>query len=187
MRRYSLKSLLLVIAVVAVICAFVAYMIDRHRYAPVRAVLGGPEGFYLLRHAEKITVYRVQPPTKFQIDPTLEDLTSEPEKKYPVIVGPVPVAANTAKPLIDLLSDKESYVLDGAKDYLYQSEVRVDFIRGDHTLQVYFCFPGDVLVTYIDGQFVAIEDFDVAAPDVIRWVQSLFPDDERIQNLDKTL
>jgi hypothetical protein len=177
-RRISLKSLLMFVTVVSLIFALGAYFVDNRRNADIRRVFGGSAGVNHLRFAERVEVYRIQPPTD------RDKRATELPKNYQVVSGPVNVPIDRAQKLFEILSDRRSYVWNGP-GCMPHPGVRIDFQRGRRTLHVYLCYECKVLETDIDGEFIGSAIFDNSYPELVRWVQPLFPEDEKIQALDK--
>jgi len=102
---------------------------------------------------------------------------------YPVLAGPVPVDAESAAVLADVLGDDDTYLWDVAKGCEFLPGVAVRWREGEATVDVLFCFSCDELETYVGDARVGHEDFDPRRRDLVRVAQRLFPEDAQIREL----
>ena len=102
---------------------------------------------------------------------------------YEVISGPVDVGDELAMQAAALLLDPDSYLWDAAKGCEPVYGVRLEFVQGETTVDVAFCFDCDILSVYTQGKAVGGEDFDNIRPQLVGIMQKIFPKDEAIQSL----
>lgn len=126
----------------------------------------------------------VAKPTKVQAYRLADHSFYKPTaKEYKVIAGPVAVDDALAKSVGQLLLDEKSYLWDVGKACDPIFGVRLEFIQGDKSTNVCFCFECDILQVYVDGKPVGSEDFDEVRPQLVKLMQKIFPEDKVIQGL----
>lgn len=144
----------------------------------VTALYGGPAAMRALLQPDKVESYRIT--SAFRIKPGT--VTTGKLHAWPVLAGPTPVPADSARRLADLLR-KDIYEWSSAKGCEIIPGVAVRFSRSGTELDVVFCFECDILVVYLNGRAVGSEDFDRAHQDLAAIVRALYPDDAEIQKL----
>ncbi len=100
-----------------------------------------------------------------------------------MIAGPVAVDDTVAKSVSQLLLNDKNYLWDVGKGCDPIFGVRLEFLQGDKTTDVFFCLECDILSVYVNGQAVGSEDFDDMRPQLVKAMQKIFPDDKEIQGL----
>ena len=125
----------------------------------------------------------VAKPTKVQAYRLPEETTKKTVKDYKMIAGPVAIDDALAKSLGQLLLDEKSYSWDTGKACDPLHGVRLEFIQGEKTTDVFFCFSCDILAVYVNGKSVGSADFDAMRPHLVKIMQRIFPDDKAIQGL----
>lgn len=136
-------------------------------------VFGGEDAAAAVRDATTVEAYRLVAPSYFQ--QTLD--------KYEMASGPVPVPANLADQLKQLLLDPGSYDFTIAKGCVPDHGVRIEFVDGKRKIDVLLCFECRILSVYDNGQSAGGEDFDPINRQLIAIVKQLFPNDQAIQEL----
>lgn len=179
--RYSIKSMLLTIAVLAIALTLLLKFIQFNRNADIRRIFGGSAGLDILRHADRVEAYRIGPaPERMQME------SNAGLADHPILTDPLVVPVSNAKQLSSILSDRNSYNWFSAKACIPRPGVRLDFIRGGNRLSVLLCFECDILQTFLDGKPVGGEDFDNIRKGLVRIVRPLFPDDKVVQAIPET-
>lgn len=126
----------------------------------------------------------VAKPTKVQAYRLADNSFYKPTvKEFKVVAGPVAVDDPLAKSVGQLLLDEKSYLWDVGKACDPIFGVRLEFIQGDKSTNVCFCFECDILQVYVDGKPVGSEDFDDVRPQLVKMMQKIFPEDKAIQGL----
>jgi hypothetical protein len=157
--------------------AYLHYQGDADIQDPdIRRLFGGSAGTSTLKYVDRVEAYLID-------HPAVPKVGVVGLLRYPITNGPISVSNSDARALKLALLDRRSYLWNVGKDCKPAYGARLDFIRSDHRVSVLLCFECDILATYLDDKFVAVEDFDGARPTVGRVVRSLFPDDQKIQSL----
>jgi hypothetical protein len=157
--------------------AYLHYQGDADIQDPdIQRLFGGSVGSSTLKYVDRVEAYLIDQPA----DPKEAAVGL---LRYPITKGPISVSNSDARALKRALLDRRSYLWNMEKGCKPVYGVRLDFIRSDHRVSVLLCFECDILTTYLDAKFVAVEDFDGARPTVGRIVRPLFPDDPKIQSL----
>jgi hypothetical protein len=136
-------------------------------------VFGGEDAAAAVRDATTVEAYRLVAPSYFQ--QTLD--------KYEMASGPVPVPANLADQLKQLLLDPGSYDFTIAKGCVPDHGVRIEFVHKGRKIDVLLCFECQILSVYDNGEAVGGEDFDRINGQLVSIVKQLFPQDQVIQSL----
>lgn len=137
------------------------------------SVFGTAGAQAIVAKPEKVRAYRLADNSFFQ--PMVAD--------YKTVAGPTAVDSAEATETSKLLLDQNSYVKDSAKGCEPIFGVRLEFVQGDNTTDVLFCFECDILTVYHQGKPVGGADFDKIRPKLVGIVQRIFPNDETIQGL----
>ena len=122
---------------------------------------------------KKVTAYRLADNSFYQ--PMVAD--------YKTTAGPVEVDDDVAIQASKLLLDVDSYLWDAAKGCEPIFGVRLNFVQGDESTDVLFCFECDILTVYHQGKPIGGEDFDKIRPKLVEIVKKIFADDQAIQRL----
>jgi len=178
--QYSIRSLLIGVAGLAIILFLLLAFLRFHRDADVRRIFGGSTGVAVLRGADRVEVYRIGE-LPDEIDWQDAGVTD-----YPVLDGPIAVPISDANQLASILGDPKTYSWDFAKACVTRPEVRLDFIRGNDRLQIMLCFECDISTNFLNATLVGGEDFDNVRPALVRITRSLLPNDLAIQALPET-
>jgi hypothetical protein len=104
-------------------------------------------------------------------------------KDYQVSAGPLPLPRPMAAEFAATLTDATSYRWNEAKACEPDYGVRLQFERGEQTVDVLLCLECLILAVHVDGQPIGQGNFDNAAPRIIGLVKQIFPDDPKIQAL----
>lgn len=112
-------------------------------------------------------------------------LPQQKVKDYKMVAGPVAVDDKLAKSMSRVLLDEKSYSWGGGpqKACVPIYGVRLEFIQGDNTTDVFFCFECNILGVYVNGKEVRSADFDHARPQFVKLVKKILPEDKEIQGL----
>ena len=141
----------------------------------IQRLFGGAQGASTLKHVDRVEAYLIGRPVEIKEgDPELQ--------RYPTTKGPVSVPRSDVAALKRVLLDRKSHTWKIETDCKPSYGVRLDFIRGDDQVSLFVCFECDLLMTYLNGKYVAVENYNAlsTAGPVVR---SLFPDDAKIQSL----
>jgi len=144
--------------------------------AEIKAMFGGHAGFTTITKPERIEAYRIRP-----VPPTVE--TSEPTTDYPILAGPVRVAADDASELAVALTFPDSYLWETVKGCMPEYGLCLSFFRGDNRVDVLVCFECNILLVTLNGTVSGGEDFDAIRPLLVRIAKAAFPADSVIQAL----
>ncbi len=126
----------------------------------------------------------VAKPTKVQAYRLAENSTFKSTvKDYKMITGPVAVDDTVAKSVSQLLLNEKNYLWDVGKGCDPLFGARLEFLQGDKSTNVFFCFECDILAVYVNGKSVGSEDFDDMRPELVKAMQKIFPEDKVIQGL----
>jgi hypothetical protein len=179
--RYSIWTLLRTMAALALgyflLLAYLHYQSDSDIEDPdIQRLFGGFEGATTLKYVDRVEAYLIDQPTDTK-------QAAVGLLRYPIRKGPISVPNSDAKALKRSLLDRKSYAWNMGKACQPAYGVRLDFIRSDHRVSVLLCFECDTLSTYLDGEIVAIKDFDGARPTIGPIVRSIFPNDPTFQSL----
>ena len=61
--------------------------------------------------------------------------------------------------------------------------VRLEFIQGEKSTDIFFCLECNILGVYVNGKSVDSADFDDIRPQLVKLIQKIFPEDKTIQVL----
>jgi hypothetical protein len=141
----------------------------------IQRLFGGTLGSSTIKYVDRVEAYLIDKPAQ-----TNNGATGLQE--YPIAKGPVSVPGSDVSALKRALLDRKSYLWNMETGCKPVYGVRLDFIRGDDQVSLFLCFECDMLMTYLNGKFVAVKDFNArsTAGPIVR---SLFPDDLKIQSL----
>ena len=141
----------------------------------IQRLFGGDLGASTLKYVARVEAYLIDKPVETKDSDT-------GLQKYPIRKGPVSVPHSDVRVLKHGLLDRKSYLWNMETACKPAYGVRLDFIRRDDQVSVFLCFECDILMTYLNGKFVAVKDFNArsTAGPIVR---SLFPDDPKIQSL----
>lgn len=144
------------------------------RYSPKVIKLFGKGAVEVLAKPDKVNAYRL-PKKSYQVKTV---------KEFKMTTGPVALEKSLFSETSRVLLDSKSYQWDVAKGCLPDYGVRMEFIQGDKTADVFFCFGCDILTLYYQGKPIGGEDFDIVRPKLVSIVKKIFKDDKLIQELD---
>jgi hypothetical protein len=175
--RYSLKTLLTIVALLALAFILLLKFLQYHREADIRDAFGGTVGLSVLKHPDRIDAFRIDKPKDRRIWSTagLAD--------YPILNGPIVVSPPVAQQLIDTLQNRNSYLWNVRKACIPLPGVRLDFVRGSDRLSVLLCFECDMVENFLNGKLVGGANTDNARSPLVREVKRLFPNDPIIRSL----
>lgn len=137
------------------------------------SLYGDKEAQSVVAKPTKVQAYRLADNSFYK--PTVQD--------YKMLAGPVAVDDALAKSVGQLLLDEKSYLWDVGKGCDPIFGVRLEFVQGDKSTDIFFCFECDILQVYVEGKPVSSEDFDDVRPQLVKMMQKIFPKDKAIQGL----
>jgi hypothetical protein len=175
MPRFSLRQLIALVAVLALLGGVYAYF----NRSPVTELFGGRRNVEIVRAPMRVEAYRLgDPPGGL---PPVDYISA---LDYPVAAGPFVVADGVAANLSKALLSRDTYGWDYAKACgppIYG--VKLSFYQDEDRVDVYLCFVCGFLDIGRDGKTFGGEDFDRAEAVFIEAVKRLFPADAEIQKL----
>jgi hypothetical protein len=139
----------------------------------VNSLFGDKQAQAVVSKPTKVQGYRLADDSLFR--PTVKD--------FKMTAGPVAVDDKLAQSMAQLLLDEKSYLWDVGKGCEPHFGVRLEFVQGDKSIDVFFCFECDILQVYANGKPVGSEDFDDVRPQLVKMMQKIFPEDKVIQGL----
>lgn len=138
-----------------------------------KSLFGGQEAQDVVAKPTKVQAYRL---TEF----------SPPRatvKEFKMTGDPVAVDDALVKSMTQLLLDEKSYKWGTGKACEPNYGVRLEFIQGDKTTDVLFCFDCKILGVYVNGKDVGMAGFDDVHTPFVKLVKTMFPKDKEIQEL----
>ncbi|TWT62160.1 hypothetical protein [Rubinisphaera italica] len=145
-----------------------------------KEVYKNEENYKIVSNAATVEAFTIDPSSQWQSwgQATVED--------YPIIEGPVGLNPEIASEFINFMTSKKSFnVILGAKGCRPMPGVRIKFTGKVKSIDVLICFLCAHLGVFEDGELIGWGDFDCTEKRLIRLVQSVFPDDPKIQELSK--
>jgi hypothetical protein len=175
--RFSLRTVLTLVAVACVACAAIVLLAPRAPTLP--ELFGGAKNLALVRQPEKVVAHRLADIPYEEIDEHTMPWDFKPVGE--AVEAPPEVAKRVAK----ALTTRESYRWDDAVKACGWPTygVRLDFISGKRRIEVYFCFRCGDLAVVENGRRLGGRDFGPSQDQLAREMKAIFPNDEVIQAL----
>jgi hypothetical protein len=131
----------------------------------------------ILQDADRVEIYR--------LGHLVTEAGAIPKRisEYEVTAGPEKLSETNSRYFGNLLSDRAAYRPGNWRACEFDPEVRLDFIRGNETIQVVLCFDCTFLYAYRNGTRVGGENFENARPTLVQLLKPLFPNDASMQSL----
>ncbi|WP_254508349.1 hypothetical protein [Anatilimnocola floriformis] len=179
MKRIGIREFLLAM-LVAVLVVIVARAWQRRSAADTKGLadvpelIGGSLGYEAFQKSDQVLAYRISHP---------EDVRSITQD-FPVIAGRVAVPAEVRDEFRTSVLPRRFLGVTGcAPEYA----VRIDFVKGEHTLRFLICLHCNSIVALLDGQECTARPdklrLDFNEEQMIEVAKKLFPNDQRIQEL----
>jgi len=140
----------------------------------VESRFGGNENTAIIAAPNSVKVWR-----------TVGSLNSSPGDCFEKFGSAIVVSTNLAAQLSKVLLDVHSYEHSDAstpKQCLLQPGVVVTFSKGEHDLDVFFCFECDVLIVKSGTNEIG-NDFSPSRAEFVRIMKKIFQKDAQIQSL----
>lgn len=102
---------------------------------------------------------------------------------FPIVAGPVPISAEHAAALADVLLQDGTYDWDRAKGCEFLPGLAIRETRGATVVDVLVCFSCDEIAVWKNGVKTGGEDVDSRRSDLIALARRIFPGDAKFRAL----